>query len=256
MAIKDEFDASSSKPEPNELIEAVQIANEYLVKELLKKGADVNARMPDAPETGTALNCAASYGHVEIVRALIHKGARLEEKDGQENTPLISAAQVPSLEIVQLLLEKGANPNAKNEDGNTALILAGTNKDVVELLIKYGADLDAKNNEGLTALMTVATTYDGAEIARVLIDNGADLDAKNEQGQTALDLAFENEANTGIESTEISQLITEAREIRIRMAEEKARAEAAAEAERLHTLATMKQQHLKAQAQKLKPRLG
>jgi ankyrin repeat protein len=76
----------------------------------LEQGANVHAREQFGD---TALNQAARYGHVEVVKRLLEAGADLENKGGADLTPLMNAAlvQQPSaghFAIVQLLLERGA----------------------------------------------------------------------------------------------------------------------------------------------------
>ncbi|MFI4937741.1 MAG: ankyrin repeat domain-containing protein [Candidatus Berkiellales bacterium] len=70
-----------------------------------------------------------------------------------ETTTLALAANQGRLEHIKLLLDKGANINLKGSDGNTPLHAAISEKQVeaVKQLIEYGADLHAKNANGLTA---------------------------------------------------------------------------------------------------------
>ena len=65
------------------------------------------------------------------------------------------ASQQGHLDVVQALLAKGADVNAKDNDGATALMLASQNGhlDVVQALLAKGADVNAKANDGVTALI-------------------------------------------------------------------------------------------------------
>jgi ankyrin repeat protein len=97
------------------------------VKFLIEQGADVNAR---TKRGGSALDIAASWGSVEIVKMLLEKGARVDTQDDRGYTPLMYAAYAESMntEVVRLLLAKGADRSATGE-GETALSLASKRGD-------------------------------------------------------------------------------------------------------------------------------
>jgi ankyrin repeat protein len=61
--------------------------------------------------------------------------------DAQGNTPLIEASRFGHDDVVRVLIERGANLNAKNKEGQTALMLAVKNghDDVVRRLKEAGA---------------------------------------------------------------------------------------------------------------------
>ena len=67
-----------------------------------------------------------------------------------------------------------ANPNQKNSDDNYPLIIAASNGDleIVEKLIHAGADYNVKNADGTTALLA-ATQANKTEIARLLLEKDA-----------------------------------------------------------------------------------
>src|SRR5271157_5325709 len=101
----------------------------------------------------TPLVSAAVSGNIEVVRALIERGADVNGCDTQGDFPLYAAVIGDHAEVVELLIAKGANVNqakAANvypvmERNTTALHAACTvgNQRVVELLINAGADLNA-----------------------------------------------------------------------------------------------------------------
>ena len=66
---------------------------------------------------------ASERGHLDIVKCLIEKGADVNAKDEDEETALHLASEEGHLEIVQYLIEKGADINAKDCYGQTALYL-------------------------------------------------------------------------------------------------------------------------------------
>src|SRR5882672_3769829 len=79
------------------------------------------------------------------------------------------------------LLAKGADINTRNDNGDTPLMEAALNADaaVLELLLKADADVNATNKAGASALMRAATFEDKA---RLLIANGADVKARSALG--------------------------------------------------------------------------
>ena len=99
---------------------------------------------------------AAYHGYKDIVKVLLEKGADVNAKNDKDDTALmlLTAKEVTDIEIVKWLLEAGADVNAKNQYGNTALIWATKNgyTEIVELLLEYGADVSIKNNKDEDAL--------------------------------------------------------------------------------------------------------
>jgi ankyrin repeat protein len=95
-----------------------------LVRALLGHGADPNARDKVKGYGDSCLMQAAAKGHVEIVKDLIRKGARVNDANEQGFTPLIYAAWFGHLEVVEILLKAGTRINAKAKNGDTALKLA------------------------------------------------------------------------------------------------------------------------------------
>jgi len=136
------------------LLKAAESGNVNAIKDLLEKGADVNA----IDEWGnTALSEAARAGHIAVVKLLIDKGADVNAKDDKRGwifnytfdrrgmTALMWAAERGHTEVVKFLIEKGADVNARNSGGWTALSFAARagHIEVVKLLIKKGADIDS-----------------------------------------------------------------------------------------------------------------
>jgi ankyrin repeat protein len=78
-----------------------------VVKLFLSKGAD--PQKADRINGESPMHWAATYGHIEIIEALLHKGAYLNGKDDYGRTPLQRAAVNGEVKAVQYLLSKGAN---------------------------------------------------------------------------------------------------------------------------------------------------
>lgn len=159
-----------------------------LVKRLLAKGANPNARLAAAPlkrhhDAGTTLNFAAG------------------------TTPLMRAARTNDVASMRALLEAGADPLATLPDGTTSLMIAAglgygglrgegirivipTEAGAVEavtLLLDRGVDIEAMNAAGNTALHGAVSRGDA--VVKLLAARGATLDARNVAGFTPLDLA-------------------------------------------------------------------
>ena len=107
----------------------------------------------------TALMCASSQGHTEIVRMLLEKGAKVNATDDDGNTALMDASRDGRADVVSLLLENGANLNATNDDGETALMIASANgrADVLSLLLERREENIKKAN----LVTKKGTTKDG-----------------------------------------------------------------------------------------------
>ena len=151
------------------------------VRELVARGADVNARITVEPRNGYR-------------NALNRVGA----------TPLMMAARLADAPLMRVLLELGADPAMENEDGSTLLMVAaglgihspgedpGTEAEALEcvqMALELGGDPNAIDSNHETALHGAA--YRGANsIVQLLVDHGADtFDVENSRGWTPLRIA-------------------------------------------------------------------
>ena len=160
-----------------------------LVKKMIAKGVDVNARMAkDALKEQKFLN------NRDV---LVHVGA----------TSFLLAAKEADLELMDVLLAAGADPAIPTFDGTTPLMVAsglytyrrsarlfeerGKTDDILESVkrcLALGNDVKTVNDIGDTALHGAA--YRGVpEIAQFLIDHGAKLDVVDTRGLSPLAVA-------------------------------------------------------------------
>ena len=92
-----------------------------VVRMLEMRSIDVEGRMEGREDGDTCLITAARYGHLDICRLLIDKGAQLEAKDIIGRTPLHCAAVRGHVEIVRLLCDRGADVEARSDSGSWPL---------------------------------------------------------------------------------------------------------------------------------------
>ena len=128
-----------------------------VVRLLLQKGADPNARLKTRPlkrhhDAGSTLNF------------------------GEGTTPLMRAARTADARVIKVLLDGGANPFIALPDGTNALLLAA------------GQGYGGVRGDGIR--IVVPTAEDAAESVRLLLDRGVDIDSFTTAGNTALHAAI------------------------------------------------------------------
>ena len=154
----------------------------------------------------TALMCAASNDHVDIIEFLLSKGAMasLHARDNYGLSCLMIASAHGSVRAVEYLISQGTNVNDKDDDGahddvisvdingshkkgESSLLLSAKNGhfDTVKFLVSAGANINYKNNNGCSALMT-ACENKHLDIAEFLMSKGANIHDKCDRGYTCL----------------------------------------------------------------------
>lgn len=102
------------------------------MKAFIDLGADVNKpEEEDYLKRSTPLHMAAYGGiaaddetQLKIINLLLSKGAGINTKDADGNTPLHDAAYYCRFPNVRLLISSGANVNSTNNEGRTPLDIA------------------------------------------------------------------------------------------------------------------------------------
>ena len=173
------------------------------IEYFLEQGATVNDKDPyGAP----LIHVAARFNSdVDVMKYLIEKGADVNAKffDGM-TTPLFFAVVFNSnIEVAKILIDKGADVNAKDILGQTPLLcaasLSDSNIDVLKYLIDKGADVNAKDIGSQTPLHYAAQSPNpNIETLKYLIEKGADVNAKDKRGQTPLDFVGPNKEKEAI----------------------------------------------------------
>ena len=142
------------------LFQAIAYGSEKAGSVLIARGARFLA-----PGTSrTALTEAASFGRVEIVRALLQKKVDVRAADGDGNTALhlaaepgVMATEAACVQIVRLLLAHGADARARKRAGHpkardiTPLHLAALagSTTIAEMLLAAGAEINAMDRPDL-----------------------------------------------------------------------------------------------------------
>lgn len=169
-----------------------------VVRLLLAQGADIGATSANPDYGSTAVAQALDRHHTETAKVLLESGADANStySQGSQRTLLHAVVRQYSWDSrkseIELLLEKGADLEAKDDDGQTPLVVA-VQKELVETVnffIEEGADIEAKDSHGLTPLM-VAVQKSKLDTVNLLLDEEADLAAKDDLGRTPLIVAVQ-----------------------------------------------------------------
>lgn len=169
---------------------AAQVGDVQAIRQLVAKGADLNAR--DAAGR-TAAHVAAFASNDDALRALAEAGADMNALEDGVYDVLTIAAVANDPRMVLLAMDLGNRPDLVTSvyDG-TALIAAAHlgHHEVVRRLIEGGAPLDHVNNLGWTALIEAVILGDGGpdhvQTVRYLVEAGADLTIPDGNGVSAL----------------------------------------------------------------------
>jgi ankyrin repeat protein len=139
---------------------------------------------------------------IEIVKALLKRGAIVNYRDRLGNAALNYAAAWADGREVDILISHGADVNNRNLLGETPLMEAasdGNYSGVMSLLVGR-AYVNTQSNSGYTALIYAVQNGDGnAQIVSSLLDHGASVFLKDSAGRTALNLATLNHAGRIVE---------------------------------------------------------
>lgn len=151
------------------------------IDEALKQGATL---------AGELFNAVIARDNPRI-EYLLKRGANIDARDQDGQTPLMAAVKSGDLSIINGLLAYKANPNLQDHDGWTAAMYGVRSNEpkIFRLLGKFKADFNKVNKDGLTAL-ALAIVDNKANAAVAMLDNQANPDiAMGEAKYNAMMLA-------------------------------------------------------------------
>jgi ankyrin repeat protein len=177
------------------------------IKRYLQQGADIHQL---GGQIGTALQAAASKGHLTTARFLLDQGANATAEGGKYGNALAAATANNHIELVHMLLAAGCNPSVMSNSRIYAAI--GQNyesqmdftplhwaafrqhKEAVLTLLSAKADIQKMTSRGYSPLhAAVFRDYsfrgkakDRAPMIQLLLEHGADAKAKDSFGNTPL----------------------------------------------------------------------
>lgn len=203
----------------NDLLDACYENDEIKIFDLLRKGADPNAKTIN---NVTPLMYAVQNGNYFISQKLIDAGAEVDAKPNNGIYPIFNALFNQDTAIFLLLLENGSDPNltynynmksllmtsinrinyffaealleygadpnmpVKQVTPLTEAIYLGVDTSFINLLLKYEADPNLKNKNGYSPLM-IAVLYENIEATKILIKNGAKPSTKRDKSLSTED---------------------------------------------------------------------
>lgn len=170
----------------NPMLRAIFNDDIDIMQLLLDAGADIN--LATEPNRITPMHSACRYNrpeHNELIKILLQKGADINAKTTLGSTPfhyLCDNLHYDNITNETLLIEKGADINAIDEFGMTPLLMAVYNQDIaiVDLLLSKNCNVNCVDIYGETPL-SLARNKRNQFIANKLIQAGAkELDSKKE----------------------------------------------------------------------------
>lgn len=141
------------------------------------------------------LIAAAKANNVALVRELIGRGGNVNAKDAIQDSAFLYAGAEGFNEVLHLTLAAGADVTSTNRYGGTALIPASEHGHVetVRILLAAGVSVNHVNKLGWTAMQEAILLNNGGprqqDVVRQLLDAGGDPNIRDPEGRTALENA-------------------------------------------------------------------
>ncbi|SDS80873.1 hypothetical protein SAMN04489743_0916 [Pseudarthrobacter equi] len=138
------------------------------------------------------LIAAAKANNAPLVRELVGRGGNVNAKDSIQDSAFLYAGAEGFNEVLQLTLGAGADVSSINRYGGTALIPASEHGHVetAKILVAAGVPVNHVNNLGWTAMQEAILLNNGGprqqEVVRLLLEAGGDPGIRDAEGRTAL----------------------------------------------------------------------
>jgi ankyrin repeat protein len=195
-------DAQEANAGQNALMWAISERHSKVTAELVRHGANVNARSKNG---FAAISFAAQQGDADSIGTLLEAGANVNDVAPKSGlTPILIATAMGRTKAAVLLLDKGADPNVVAANGFAPLHLAAKRKGAVTIVSALLAH-DAKPNVRVNAKKPIETVngiiLNGAtplalaadinnfDVVKALVDGGADPLIPTEENTTPLMMA-------------------------------------------------------------------
>ncbi|XP_056153973.1 histone-lysine N-methyltransferase EHMT2 [Lampris incognitus] len=170
------------------LLEAIINNHVEVARYLVQNGATVYHAEDDGY---TGLHHAAKLGNLDIVNLLLETGqVDINAQDSGGWTPIIWAAEHKHLDVIRALLNRGADVTIKDKEMNVCLHWASFagSVDIAELVLNAGCSLSSVNIHGDTPLH-IASREGFLDCVTLFLSRGGDIDIMNREGDTPLTLA-------------------------------------------------------------------
>jgi uncharacterized protein len=166
------------------LLDAVKSGDRPAVRALIGKGADVNQAASDGT---TALHWAVEQNDLEAAQLLIGSGARVQLTNRYGASPMYAACLNGNASMIALLLKAGADANSSLPGGETALmtIARSGNVEALKLLLAHGAKVNAIEARGSQTALMWAAAEGHVGALRTLVEAGGDLALRSRSGLSA-----------------------------------------------------------------------
>ena len=137
----------------------------------------------------------ANTDRTKIVKALLAKGANINAKNGNGETPLILAAKKGNTNIITELVfkHKGLDVKAQDNEGYNILHFIDS-PTLINLIKTKGGDVNVKTNNNATPLM-FASARGNLNAVNTFISLNADMYATDKNGYDALSYAIHGECD-------------------------------------------------------------
>ena len=165
----------------------------------------------------TALHAAAYYGHSDVVKLFIERGASINKLDKKGRTPFFLACQGGHTETARYLLDvlqgdEADKLNMASNDGKTPLRKASTRGklEIVKLLLERIDSTSAINAKDSTLQQTPLhlAAYNGhKDVVEILLDAGADTRSRDKSGRTPVDMCSQGWAKSSAENAEATLIL-------------------------------------------------
>lgn len=181
-------------PEARELASAVAAGSESQIRDLVERGASVDATGKDGV---TMLQWAVLEGKQRSLKTLLELGADPEQHGLGGSTVMHTASIVRTPEALRTLLEAGVDPDLRHGVTERTPLMGAVGMRTTEhffLLLEAGADVTLADRTGQTALHLAAMVNAGTHVLE-LLERGADPEAENSQDATFQNYYWTTDAN-------------------------------------------------------------